>query len=102
MVGLTSRAPVPVPTLTTPDPQRPLNASDNLAYRVTAEYREMPGLSLTLHQAERIFGLDRPTCRALLDALVETGFLRRRGDQSYLRSETTLAADRVARPRWLE
>ena len=36
----------------------------------------MPGLNLTAPQARRLWNLDRLTCDGLLDALVETGFLR--------------------------
>ena len=45
--------------------------------RVRAEYTEMPGLCLTLRQAERLFGLDRDRCADVLDALVDVGFLKR-------------------------
>jgi hypothetical protein len=39
--------------------------------RIDSEYREMPGLRLTLAQAARLWGLQAPQCRALLGALVE-------------------------------
>jgi DNA-binding IclR family transcriptional regulator len=40
-----------------------------------SHFLEMPGLLLTLPQAQRLFGLDPDTCRRTLDALVRTGFL---------------------------
>lgn len=43
--------------------------------RVKAEFREMPGLTLTSAQACRLFGLDRPECERVLGALVTAGFL---------------------------
>jgi hypothetical protein len=43
---------------------------------VQAEYLEIPGLQLTKPQAQRLWGLDRFTCDALLDALVAAQFLR--------------------------
>ena len=46
-----------------------------LLTRVKSEYVEMPGLSLTLPQAQRLLGLDRATCEALMRDLVTTGFL---------------------------
>ena len=46
-----------------------------LVTRVKSEYVEMPGLSLTLPQAQRLLGLDRTTCEALMRDLVATGFL---------------------------
>jgi hypothetical protein len=45
--------------------------------RILAEYREMPGLRLTLRQAARLWALDAVHCQALLDALVASGSLRR-------------------------
>ena len=44
--------------------------------RVQGEYREMPGLQLTLAQAQRLFGLDPTACRQVIDSLVEASFLR--------------------------
>ena len=42
-----------------------------LLQRVEEEYREMPGLSLTVSQAERLWGLDRTTCAFVLTTLIE-------------------------------
>jgi len=36
----------------------------------------MPGLQLTLPQASRLWGLEPRACHAVIDALVETSFLR--------------------------
>jgi hypothetical protein len=47
--------------------------------RVRAEYLEMPGLCLTLSQAQRLWSLDPRTCEAVLNSLIDTGFLRRTG-----------------------
>ena len=41
-----------------------------------SEYLEMPGLRLTVPQASRLIGLDVDKTQPLLDALVDTGFLR--------------------------
>ena len=56
--------------------------------QIEAEYREMPGLSVTEAQARRLWGLDNPTCRRALDALVERGVLRRTQREAYVRAET--------------
>jgi hypothetical protein len=48
---------------------------DELHLRVTAEFLEMPGLSLTLPQAARLFSLDPVRCERVLVALVERGIL---------------------------
>jgi hypothetical protein len=37
----------------------------------------MPGLRLTSQQARRLWGLDEPTCREILDFLVDAKFLAR-------------------------
>jgi hypothetical protein len=58
--------------------------------RIRAEYAEMPGLSLTADQAKRLFGMldaERTICQALLERLVDEGFLARtRAGQYRLRS----------------
>ncbi|HOC19374.1 MAG TPA: hypothetical protein PKK95_13965 [Vicinamibacterales bacterium] len=61
--------------------------TDELSSRVRGEYLEMPGLSLTLAQAQRLWALDRARCSRLLEHLEETGFLRRRRDGSYVRRQ---------------
>jgi hypothetical protein len=47
-----------------------------LASRVRAEFVEMPGLRLTLPQASRLWGLELPACRDVIDVLVRAAFLR--------------------------
>ena len=46
-----------------------------LQRRIYAEFSEMPGLKLTLPQASRLFGVDRPRCEDVLGSLVEVGAL---------------------------
>src|SRR5262245_6174062 len=46
-----------------------------LLERVRGEYREMPGLRLTLLQAQRLFGLDSVACALVLEALTKERFL---------------------------
>jgi hypothetical protein len=48
---------------------------DDLARRVRGEYLEMPGLALTLGQAQRMWNLRRGDCERLLGDLVDAGFL---------------------------
>ena len=52
-------------------------AEDALVRRVCGEYREMPGMRLTVDQAMRLWMLDRPTCADVLNSLVEAHFLER-------------------------
>ena len=46
-----------------------------LRTRVQAEFREMPGLKLTVPQASRLFSIDRASCERVLGALVDAGQL---------------------------
>jgi len=57
---------------------------DGLAMRIRSEYREMPGLELTFAQARVMWQLDTPTCGAVLQKLVDEGFLRGRPDGRFI------------------
>ena len=54
--------------------------------RVRGEFRELPGLTLTLAQAERLWSLDTPTCREVLGELVRSGYLRCKSDGVFCRT----------------
>jgi len=47
----------------------------DLQTRVRAEFREMPGLKLTVPQAARLFNLERARCERVLETLVDGGTL---------------------------
>ena len=49
---------------------------DTVTNRVRAEFVEMPGLTLTVRQASRLFGLDQDMCREVVDRLINADFLR--------------------------
>ena len=49
---------------------------ETIVTRVREEFREIPGLHLTVAQATRLWGLEIDTCRQVIDALVEAAFLR--------------------------
>ena len=58
------------------------NSTDHdqqLCARVHAEFREMPGLRLTLPQAARLFSIDLERCERVLGALVDAGHLTASG-----------------------
>jgi len=57
----------------------------HLLRRVHAEYLEMPGLTLTLPQARRLWQLDEETCRQVLSRLVGSGFLTETRSGSFKR-----------------
>lgn len=48
-----------------------------LVDRVRCEFLEMPGLRLTIPQAARLWGLDLPSCEAVVDVLIRCEFLQR-------------------------
>lgn len=52
-------------------------AASEVLVRIRSEYREMPGLCLTLLQARRLWALDESTCSDLLSDLVSEGYLRK-------------------------
>jgi len=59
---------------------------ENLAHRVRHEYLEMPGLRLTLDQAQRLWQLGRRDCEDLLHILVDSGFLARTAAGAFVRA----------------
>ena len=56
-----------------------------LVQRIRAEYIEMPGLTLTPEQVQRLCGVDSALCDSILRVLVESGFLSQRADGAYAR-----------------
>ena len=49
---------------------------ETVAKRVRAEFEEMPGMTLTMPQASRLFGIEREICQLVVDRLVTTSYLR--------------------------
>jgi hypothetical protein len=58
---------------------------DEVLQRIQGEYVEMPGLRLTPAQAQRLWGLERDVCDALLGALVDAKFLAQTRDGAFIR-----------------
>ena len=54
---------------------------------IRAEYLEIPGLSLTKPQVQRLWGLDPVTSEALLAALVDAKFLRCTRHNAFVRAD---------------
>lgn len=54
--------------------------------RISGEYRESPGLRLTIPEASRLWGLDDLVCAALLAALVDAGVLHRTTAGAFVRA----------------
>jgi DNA-binding IclR family transcriptional regulator len=63
-------------------------AHSNWLRLIRAEYEELPGMSLTKVQVQRLWGLDGSTCEAILDQLVKSGFLRQTRTREYVRAGT--------------
>lgn len=61
---------------------------DTALRRVKSEFMEMPGLRLTMPQAQRLWGLDSESCEALLGALVDARFLSRTRDGAFVRVDS--------------
>ena len=53
---------------------------------IQAEYAQMPGLALTLAQAQRLWGLDPEICSDILEGLRVSGALRLGRDARYRRA----------------
>ena len=60
---------------------------DEVLQRIQGEFVEMPGLRLTPAQAQRLWGLERDVCDALLGALVDAKFLAETRDGAFVRIE---------------
>lgn len=61
-------------------------AFEQIVTRVKSEFLEMPGLTLTLEQSSRLWGLQRTQCEAVLHVLVHRKFLSLRADGKYGRA----------------
>jgi hypothetical protein len=47
-----------------------------VAERVRAEFEEMPGMTLTMPQASRLFGIEHDVCRTIVERLITASYLR--------------------------
>ncbi len=63
-----------------------IDSFEHLTRRVRNEYLEMPGLSLTVGQAQRMWQLRWTDCEVLLSALVDSGFLARTPAGAFVRA----------------
>ncbi len=59
----------------------------DLTDRCQGEFLEMPGMRLTVRQAQRLWSADPQACEAALDTLVQRGFLRK-ADDTYARADS--------------
>lgn len=74
-------------------------STTSITERVRGEFREMPGLTLTVAQAGRLWSLDAPTCNRVLDGLVEAGFLCRKANGAFCRAtDVSGRSNRLSNP----
>jgi hypothetical protein len=64
-----------------------IESEATLLQRMIAEYREMPGLALTLQQAVRLWGCDERACQRVVSMLMDQGVLRQSRDGRFVRVE---------------
>lgn len=72
-------------TFTAAHPPSHLPPPTPLVSLIRAEYLEMPGLSVTLPQAARLWNADPRQCLEVLEALTREGFLYQSGGSYLLR-----------------
>ena len=70
-----------------------LEAMTPLAVRVRGEYREMPGLRLTVHQAARLFSVAHDVADAVLQELLRASVLARSQDGAFSASSAESVGD---------
>jgi hypothetical protein len=58
----------------------------DLTLRVQAEYAEMPGLNVTMAQAQRLLDIDRQTCVLVFRTLTQQGVLKRTAQGRFVRA----------------
>lgn len=61
---------------------------DDVLLRARGEYLEMPGLRLTPAQAQRLWGVDAPAARSVIEALLDAKFLRQAPDGAFVRADS--------------
>ena len=64
-----------------------MRTTQAIVSRIRAEYLEMPGMRLTTRQVQRLCGVEQTLCKAVLDSLIDAGFLCVKPDGSYARSD---------------
>jgi hypothetical protein len=87
---------------TLPHESRDPRIPSGLLARIRAEYREMPGLSLTPLQAARLWGLSPGVCEEVLQTLVAEGALICTPEVRYVAAATELAPRRRVTGGWAQ
>jgi hypothetical protein len=85
-IAVVTSMPVTVAVPTVPRPGSAAAVFEQIASRIRNEYLEMPGLSLTIGQAQRMWHLRQRECEDVFLALLESGFLTRTPAGAYVRA----------------
>lgn len=59
--------------------RRDVATRHELVQRVAGEFREIPGLCVTVEQASRLFGMSTDSCERILQSLCDDGVVQRAG-----------------------
>jgi hypothetical protein len=78
------RANLRAPRQVQPAERRDLRARQALVRRVHGEFLEMPGLTLSIAQAARLFSLPPAVCARVFGELLNSQLLRRTADGRYV------------------
>ncbi len=62
--------------------------TEEIWHRVRSEFMELPGMSLEVEQAARLFGIDRREAQFILEELVTVGFPRRTAIGAFARNDS--------------
>lgn len=81
--GLSSSRPL---MMFRPQERRDHPSRERVVRRISGEFDDMPGLRLTLPQAQRLFGLREDICVRVLNALVEQARLRKDANGTFVRN----------------
>jgi hypothetical protein len=68
------------------DVSRGSGRTHTLLEQIQAEYAEMPGLSVTLPQAQRLWAVDRATCEEVFSRLISRGVLKKTSKGRFMRA----------------
>jgi hypothetical protein len=69
-----------------------LNLCDEGARRIRREYLDLPGLSLSASQAQRLSNVDSESCQRALEMMIRERFLRRTPQAQYVRCTSAAIA----------
>ncbi len=68
------------------------NLCEEGARRIRREYLDLPGLSLSARQMQRLSNVDSESCQRALDMMIRERFLRRTPEAQYVRCTTSSIA----------